>query len=63
MSRKEFIDTYINKAISKTLTVMAVATVGLFTKDLNGTEWTIIAAIYIGSTKTTETILKLQNKS
>lgn len=62
MSRQEFIDKYLGKAISKTFTVFIIATAALFTKHLTGTEWTTIAAIYIGSTKVTETLLKLRDK-
>jgi len=62
MSRQEIIDKYFGKAISKTFTVFIIATVALFTTKLTGTEWTTIAAIYIGSTKVTETILKLKEK-
>ena len=62
MSRQEIIDRYLGKAISKTFTVFVIATCALFMKDLTGTEWTIIATAYIGSTKVTETILKLKDK-
>ena len=33
-----------------------------FTSNLTGMEWTIIVSIYLGSTKATETILKLKDK-
>ena len=62
MSRQEIIDKYFGKAISKTFTVFIIATVALFTASLTGTEWTIIASVYLGSTKATETILKLRDK-
>lgn len=62
MSKQEFIDKYFGKAISKTFTVFIIATIGLFSAHLTGSEWTIIAAGYIGSTKITETILKLKLK-
>lgn len=62
MSRQEIIDKYFGKAISKTFTVFIIATVALFTAKLSGAEWTTIAAIYIGSVKVTETILKFKNK-
>ena len=62
MSRQEIIDKYFVKAISKTFTVFIIATVALFTAKLSGAEWTTIAAIYIGSVKVTETILKFKNK-
>jgi len=62
MSRQEFIDKYFGKAINKTFMVFIIATAALFTAHLTGGEWTTIAAIYIGSTKATETILKLKEK-
>lgn len=62
MSRQEFIDKYLGKAISKTFTVFIIATIALFATKLTGAEWTIIAAVYLGSTKATETILKLRDK-
>jgi hypothetical protein len=62
MSRQEIIDKYFGKAISKTFTVFIIATVALFVTKLTGTEWTIIASVYLGSVKATETILKLKDK-
>lgn len=62
MSRQEIIDKYLGKAISKTFTVFIIATAALFLSKLTGSEWTIIAATYLGSTKVTETILKLKDK-
>ena len=62
MSKQEFLDKYFGKAISKTFTVFIVATIALFTLKLTGSEWTVIATVYLGSTKATETILKLKNK-
>lgn len=62
MSRQEIIDKYFGKAISKTFSVFIIATIALFTTNLTGAEWTIVAAAYIGSTKVTETILKLKDK-
>ena len=62
MSRQEIIDRYLGKAISKTFTVFIIGTIALFTTKLTGAEWTIIASVYLGSTKATETILKLRDK-
>lgn len=62
MSRQEIIDRYLGKAISKTFTVFIIGTCALFMGNLTGTEWTIIASVYLGSTKATETILKLRDK-
>lgn len=62
MSRQEIIDRFFGKAISKTFTVFIIATIALFSANLTGTEWTIIATAYIGSVKVTETVLKLRDK-
>ena len=62
MSKQEILDRYFGKAISKTFTVFIIATIALFTSNLTGMEWTIIVSIYLGSTKATETILKLKDK-
>ncbi len=62
MSRQQFIDKYLNKAVSKTLSVTAIATVALFMDKLSGTEWTVIATAYIGITKFSETVLSLKDK-
>ena len=63
MISKELIDKYFGKAISMTFTVFIIATIGLFGTHLSGSEWTIIASVYIGSQKATETILKLKDKN
>ena len=62
MSKQEFIDKYFNKAISKTFTVFLIATSYLYFGMLNGSQWILIATVYLGSTKITETILKLKDK-
>lgn len=62
MSSKEIIDKYFGKAISKTFFVFLIATVSMYYNKINGTQWIIIATTYIGSTKITETMLKLKDK-
>lgn len=62
MSSRELIDKYFGKAISKTFFVFLVATFFLYLSRINGNQWITIAAVYIGSTKVTDTILKLKNK-
>ena len=62
MSNKEFIDKYFGKTISKTFFVFLIATVSLYFDKINGTQWITIATVYIGSTKITETMLKLKEK-
>lgn len=62
MSRQEFIDKYLNRTISKKLTVFLIATIGLFWGKLSGDQWTVIATAYIGIVAFTETVLKLKDK-
>jgi len=49
MSRREFVDRYLSKGISKKLMVFIIASVALFRGNLTGTDWVIISGIYIGS--------------
>jgi len=49
MSRREFIDRYLGKGISKKLMVFVIASIALFIGKLTSMDWVIIAGIYIGS--------------
>ena len=49
MSRREFVDRYLGKGISKKLMVFVIASIALFIGKLTSTDWVIIAGIYIGS--------------
>ena len=51
MSGRQFIDKWFGKAISKTFTVFLIATYLCVFDKLTGTEWSIIAVIYIGTQK------------
>jgi len=62
MSRQEFIDKYLGRAISKTFTVFIIGTLFFGANKLTGAQWIVIATVYLGSTKATETILKLKDK-
>jgi hypothetical protein len=64
MSRREKIDLFLNKWVSRKLTVFVVACVGLFTKTLTSTDWVIIATSYIaieGATNIVERLMKAKN--
>lgn len=61
MSTKEKIDFYLNKWVSRKLTVFVVASVGLFTNSITSTDWVIIATSYItieGVTSIVERLMK-----
>ena len=61
MSTKEKIDFYLNKWVSRKLTVFVVASVGLFTGVITSTDWVIVATSYItieGVTNIVERLFK-----
>jgi hypothetical protein len=61
MSTKEKIDFYLNKWVSRKLTVFVVGSVGLFSGKLTSSDWVIIAATYIaieGATTIVEKLMK-----
>ena len=61
MSRKEQIDLFLNKWISRKLTVFIVASIGLFYKDITSEDWVIISTAYIaveGITNIVERLMK-----
>jgi len=62
MSKQEFIDKYLNKAVSKKLTVFLIACYFAYAGKITGSEWIIIATAYIGIVAFTETILRLKDK-
>jgi hypothetical protein len=61
MSTKEKIDFYLNKWVSRKLTVFVVGSFGLFSGKLTSSDWVIIATAYItieGVTTIVERIMK-----
>ena len=61
MSTREKIDVYLNKWVSRKLTVFVVASVGLFCGNLTSSDWVIIATAYIaieGATNIVERLMK-----
>ena len=64
MSRKEKIDLFLSKWISRKLTVFVVASWGLFSGVITSTDWVIIATSYItieGVTNIVERLMKVKN--
>lgn len=59
MSTREKIDFYLNKWVSRKLTVFVVGSVGLFSGKLTSSDWVIIAATYIAVEGATTIIEKL----
>jgi hypothetical protein len=54
MSRNEKIDLYLKKWVSRKLMAFMIASVALFTSNIDSDNWTVVAAIYIGSQAATE---------
>lgn len=66
MSRKEKIDLFLSKWVSRKLTVFVVASAGLFSGVITSTDWVIIATSYItieGVTNIVERLMKVKNES
>jgi hypothetical protein len=64
MSRKEKIDLFLSKWVSRKLTVFVVASVGLFSGVITSTDWVIIETSYItieGVTNIVERLMKAKN--
>jgi hypothetical protein len=61
MSRREIVDRYLSKWISRKLVVFIVGSVALFTNNVESGDWVIVSSIYIsleGATTIVERILK-----
>ncbi len=66
MSRKEKIDYFLKRWISRKLTVFIVASFGLFSNVITSSDWVIIATAYIaiqGFTDVVERLFKLRSSS
>jgi hypothetical protein len=64
MSRKEKIDLFLSKWVSRKLTVFVVASTGLFSGVITSTDWVIIGTSYItieGVTTIVERLMKTKN--
>ena len=61
MSNREKVDIFLNKWVSRKLTVFAVGSFGLFSGKLTSSDWVIIATAYItieGITTIVERLMK-----
>jgi hypothetical protein len=64
MSRKEKIDLFLNKWVSRKLSVLFVGSVALFTNNLESADWTILATMYVGiegATNIVERLMRAKN--
>jgi hypothetical protein len=60
MSRKEKIDLFLNKWVSRKLMVFSIASVALFTGSIASNDWVIVATAYISLQGVTDIVQKLQ---
>jgi hypothetical protein len=66
MSTREKIDFFLNKWVSRKLTVFVVGSIGLFLGNLTSSDWVIIATAYIaieGATNIVERIMKAKSNT
>ena len=59
---KAFVDKYLNKFVSKKLTVFIIACIFVYLGKISGTEWVNISMMYIGSQAAIDAILALRNR-
>lgn len=60
MSKKEKIDFFLGKLMSRKLTVFIIGSIGLFTKNITSQDWVILSAVYITCEATTKIIYQLK---
>jgi hypothetical protein len=64
MSRKEKIDLFLGKWVSRKLTAFLIASIALFAGSLESADWTIVATMYVavqGATDIVERLMKAKN--
>lgn len=59
---KAFVDKYLNKFVSKKLTVFVIACIFVYLGKIAGTEWVNISMMYIGSQAAIDAIIALRNR-
>ena len=59
MSKKEKLDTFLNKWLSRKLMVFLISSAGLFSGKLESADWVVIAAAYIAMQGTTDIVERL----
>ena len=64
MSRKEKIDLFISRWVSRKLMAFAIASVALFSGSIESNDWVIVATMYVavqGATDIVERLMKVKN--
>lgn len=57
---KAKLDAFLNKFVSKKLSVFVVSCFGLFSGTLTSSDWVIIASVYIGTQGVIDAVAKLK---
>jgi len=60
MSRKEKIDFYLGKLMSRKLTAFVIGSAGLFSGKITSSDWIILACVYIASEAATKIVYQLK---
>lgn len=64
MSRKEKIDLFLTKWLSRKLMILTIASLGLFAGKIESADWVIVATMYVaiqGATDIVERLMKAKN--
>lgn len=64
MSRKEKIDLFLTKWLSRKLMILTIASFGLFAGNIESSDWVIVATMYVaiqGATDIVERLMKAKN--
>ena len=64
MSKKEKIDLFLSKWVSRKLMAFTIASAALFSGSIESSDWTIVATMYVaiqGTTDIVERLMKAKN--
>jgi hypothetical protein len=62
MSRREKLDLFLSKWVSRKLSVFVIASAALFSNNIDGKDWVIIATAYISLQGFTDIVERIYNK-
>ena len=57
---RAIVDRFVNRFVSKKLTVFLIGTLFLYLGKLNGIQWVNLSIVYIGSQAVIDTVIKLR---
>lgn len=59
MSKKEKVDVFLSKLLSRKLTVFLIGSIGMFIGKITSEDWVIIATVYLGAQMVTGIVERL----